>query len=968
MRSGGMRRPTDDAGARAIRELQQLERMRQVPLKDSLQQELFGASSLEQVLLALPGHWRGHSGASGGAQQCLVVTEKIGRVKLLYVQSSSLPQQQQIVGSWEMERCCAVDGGGVASVRECSLSFRIPTTTPPLPLPLPCVALPLPEPAQDAHHNATTTSSSSTSTSGTEIVTLQFFFDNADDKDQFLWFIQRVLVECLGGEGKENGQGEDHPPCTFVHVDGRELARKAGRLEWESSFFTATLGAETLTASLAASGRQSLILSGKEVDEIALLSEDLNIGRDNAAKFTERLNEEVSRLETAIIADIMNDTSSVSEVITLLDETARKLSSLSGWLEERDVFLSQVRKDVELVERKNNIMEIQKENQLKLLSTIQKILEVMSISPEMEEICESGTLLTREGRLRMYAVMCLIHGKMHSSLSAQVKEVQAVVERMEKLQGLRSKLLHLAITQLDGLFTAIGAGHKTRSDVSASITAITASTMHAELEVQSDLLLWITRDNPESASMFRRRYAKAMSTFYRDKIHKYLLQVGKEAWNDPTLKAYKKFPLLGATKTNHSYDVQHNMKLLEKPCMCWLDAVQCVVDSFGLEERIARAYMVPSQDGSIICSFMQEIFGSLYTQLEQLTRTVVSGDRLLLVPILLEIRRLHAEAAITRSLFLLGLFEKLERYCEDKLDRYMLTQATSVESLKINWKLTTVLPVSVCLRDFVLATQSLLAQQNLPFLSTRTLTLCNCVFLRLAGESTAAVMPSKGEVEPDAALERERGEKESMHSLPSVSADVEDKERYKDANMEVGSKGTHHRPSLTAYLLRVVNVYYLQKEVAPFISDVFSQRILAMLDMSVEAVVRQGWLEEFRELSVYFEGMQHLCQVVQNEDVQYQPEYFPSALRALMSQFSLPRFETGLQTLHKRLGRIAGETSSELWMKIWEMFVDYVLEQYVIYERFVMKCYAGQRLSPNSEDLAKCLESLTHENTTGAAT
>ncbi|GBG69146.1 hypothetical protein CBR_g3845 [Chara braunii] len=204
-------------------------------------------------------------------------------------------------------------------------------------------------------------------------------------------------------------------------------------------------------------GQHDLVSAQEEKDMEALLGTYL-MEIDEADAFSERLKRELSALEAANVHAILESEVLVEAVISGLEDAASSVEDMDEWLHIFNVKLKHVRDDIEMIERRNNILEVQEHNGRGLLEELDKLLNQLHVPPEYASLLVESPfeepLMPNNIEACQWLVKALIQLSRFDR-DPVYAQMRAVREKRSELENLRSTFVCRLREFLQDYFTKI---------------------------------------------------------------------------------------------------------------------------------------------------------------------------------------------------------------------------------------------------------------------------------------------------------------------------------------------------------------------------------------------------------------------------------------------------------------------------------------------------------------------------------
>ncbi|KAJ7570160.1 hypothetical protein O6H91_01G108600 [Diphasiastrum complanatum] len=277
----------------------------------------------------------------------------------------------------------------------------------------------------------------------------QWTMRSLDDRNRFLTCILKLCKENLGRLPKIQG------------MDVVELALWAQAnvkgLPIGSPVQADSVDAERDQKEGKVTVERELLSKAEEDDMEALLGAYL-LGIDEAEAFSERLKRELLALEAANVHAILESEPLVEEVLQDLDSAMAGVEEMEIWLGVFNIKLRHMREDIESIESRNNMLEMQVQNNALLVGELYKLLERLHVPSEYAALLTGGSF--DEARIPQTVEACdwlasSIRGLEPPILDSTYVNMRAVKDKRTELEKLKSTFLRRASDFLRNYFSSL---------------------------------------------------------------------------------------------------------------------------------------------------------------------------------------------------------------------------------------------------------------------------------------------------------------------------------------------------------------------------------------------------------------------------------------------------------------------------------------------------------------------------------
>lgn len=241
--------------------------------------------------------------------------------------------------------------------------------------------------------------------------------------------------------------------------------------------------------------QQQFEMSKSDEDSLFKLMTECDFASTNADQFVERLQTELLALDTSNIESIINSEENTLKLIDMLDHAVDEIEKLDKRLKEYEDKISAVGDAVRIVGERDNVIQLQQNNQhalLELLDSMMSSLEFSSADKQLLNECDLSSIQKVE---RCVIAANLLMDILETDLPTGLKKMKAYEDQKKFLEHLKIKFCNSAYNHLKNAI-----GHSTNKHLESykivdnSLNALPAhKQIHDELNVFKELMPWIHR-------------------------------------------------------------------------------------------------------------------------------------------------------------------------------------------------------------------------------------------------------------------------------------------------------------------------------------------------------------------------------------------------------------------------------------------------------------------------------------------
>ncbi|CAF0810499.1 unnamed protein product [Brachionus calyciflorus] len=263
---------------------------------------------------------------------------------------------------------------------------------------------------------------------------------------------------------------------------------------------------------------QQYEISKTDEDSLLKLMSECDFASSNAEKFIEKLQTELLQLDTSNIESIMNSEENTLKLIDMLDVAVQEIDKIDDRLKEYEDKISAVGDAVRIVGERDNVIQLQQNNQFALLELLESMIINLDFPAENLHVLKSLDLTKPESIRKVIKVANNLLDLLETELPSSLTKMKAYEEQKKTLEKYKISFCgHLC----KNLRNAIG--HATNKHLESEgkndanrVTIPSHKKIHDDLLALKELVFWVHRSN----CMFSEQ--NQTKTFYEDLKQNYI--------------------------------------------------------------------------------------------------------------------------------------------------------------------------------------------------------------------------------------------------------------------------------------------------------------------------------------------------------------------------------------------------------------------------------------------------------------
>lgn len=676
-------------------------------------------------------------------------------------------------------------------------------------------------------------------------------------------------------------------------------------------------------------------LSEKEETDLEKLMSQCEVAISDADDFVEQLSRDLSILDGANVHTIMASEEKVQHLMDMIQMAIDEATKIETNLDSYDDTLKNVRENMEKIEEKNLLIQIQNTNNRKLCDELENLVTQLDLAHNHQMALLDGNLAS--GHLAdCNAAAKALHKTRNAQIDKNLLKMSAVQDQMKLLEKLSTKFTNRLSRHLNNLFIHLGNDQGENLNMEADEPTMARHTAcHKDLLPYHELMWWLKVTNANSHSQLSKVYTGALCKRYEREIHEFfevanqlmagrpdrdrkVVYPGKDSSQDLAVKGgggKMLSPMFQSTEKEQfgsELEISERQKfdklleriLSELEPVCLAEQQFCV-QLFHLTSDSNQAFSAGDEGSSTsqkkekqineeVRRMMGELFAVLEPELMNFIHNYDKTDCFASMFLLVRLSQ-HVMSAQDTGSFLSMTFANALVHAKRNFDKFMQVQIRSIEETKVAKK-------TRC--------------GILPFVSN---------FEEFAQQAEAIFKGS------DRRIDLEKWYVKLVHAMMDAVPRIA-KEHQKTPHQVIIMENFHHLYALLSQLK---------------ISCLDSERKEAKqkYNEQLQAYVTRYFGRPLEKLNNFFDGIQaKVAQGVKEEEVGYQLAFSKQELRKVIKEYPGKEVKKGLDTLYKIVEKHLCEEENLLQV-VWHSMQDEFIRQYKYIEGLINRCYPGSLIT-----------------------
>eukprot|EP01118_Nematostelium_gracile_P015985 TRINITY_DN6526_c0_g1_i1.p1 TRINITY_DN6526_c0_g1~~TRINITY_DN6526_c0_g1_i1.p1 ORF type:complete len:680 (-),score=167.29 TRINITY_DN6526_c0_g1_i1:3-2042(-) len=663
------------------------------------------------------------------------------------------------------------------------------------------------------------------------------------------------------------------------------------------------------------------LMTPQEEQELEKLLNSCVNGVTDIDELANHLSNKMVQYEVENISGLIDSEMAVKDVINRLDEASEQLTAIENWLNDYNSQLKNLRQSIEHIEAKNNHMEVVTRNQKILLEKVEKLLAKFSIRESQRKILmDKNYDIGSNVSASIDAATALqeVFGDWEA-LSDQVKQMQAIKEKIEEFGTLRDNFAAKLIQYIQDSFIRLASEEKNKLN-KEEVNFRDHSAIHNSLASQAGLVHWLLKMDKAKYDSTLKSYSSSMRDVYRKEIKYYfetmshtiqkdhkdqnrgILAVGRNRDSLPVSPSSS--PAISKPKEKMPIDKVTTFILKSSLPAIMKEEKFC---SVFFQMNIFEAETTPNQ---AMAQLLNELFDGFVAEITEILEQADKMDHFYLLSILGDLETFQQQYK-TKSPFGTFVLSSMDKVIKKLFNKFIDEQVNQIKSLQVSIKKCGLVACIGKFPSFVDEMEERVGKND----NSRNL---------VDGAYNKIVI--------------------AMFTWLNQLGDTQqDQKKYK-------------------YILRIENFFYFAKQVpsrnVPCLG-IYEQQAEEYYQKNLNDFVKLVINKRFKDLTAFFDGIDHLLETLPAEEIQFQQSHSKQSLAKLTSKSTPTSIEKQLKRLQKQVTENFCQTDElNVIHQVWEALTDYLLKRYQHFENLVKKCYKNQQLPVSNQELLSIIKTV----------
>jgi hypothetical protein len=168
----------------------------------------------------------------------------------------------------------------------------------------------------------------------------------------------------------------------------------------------------------------------------------------NAENFIEKLQTELVYLDTSNIESIMNSEKNTMKLIDMLDQAVEEIEKIDSRLKDYEDKISAVGDAVRIVGERDNVIQLQQNNQHSLLDLLDSMMNALEFNNEYKKILNDCDLKSQKNVDKCVNAANLLCDILEADIPIGLRKMKAYEEQIKYLEYLKLKFCTSTTTHL----------------------------------------------------------------------------------------------------------------------------------------------------------------------------------------------------------------------------------------------------------------------------------------------------------------------------------------------------------------------------------------------------------------------------------------------------------------------------------------------------------------------------------------
>lgn len=270
-------------------------------------------------------------------------------------------------------------------------------------------------------------------------------------------------------------------------------------------------------------------LTEKEENELNKLVGSSDLIITDAEQFMEQLSKNLQDLDGANVQSILASEKQVNALMEQIETAIGEANRVEARLDAYDEILCHVRDTMEKMGEKNTMIEVANNNNIKLLSELERLVMQLDLSHTHQVALNDTDLTTPQGMAAAIAAGKALQTAMNCDIDAALLRLTAVQDQRKRFEKWKAKFSQTISRHLNNMFIhsandlsesqLVGNANGSTTVATISDLVLTKHTnVHKDLSTYSELMHWIKSMDRKAYDGLTRVYTTSMSKVYEREI------------------------------------------------------------------------------------------------------------------------------------------------------------------------------------------------------------------------------------------------------------------------------------------------------------------------------------------------------------------------------------------------------------------------------------------------------------------
>lgn len=270
-------------------------------------------------------------------------------------------------------------------------------------------------------------------------------------------------------------------------------------------------------------------LTEKEENELNKLVDGSDLIITDAEQFMDQLSKNLQDLDGANVQSVLASEKQVNALMDQIETAIAEANRVEARLDAYDEILCHVRDTMEKMGEKNAMIEVANNNNIKLLSELERLVQQLDLSHTHQVALNDTDLTTPQGLAAAIAAGKALQTAMNCDIDTALLRLTAVQDQRKRFEKWKAKFSQTISRHLNNMFihsaNDLGesqlVGTANGAAISASIADLVLTkhtNVHKDLSTYSELMHWIKSMDRKAYDGLTRVYTTSMSKVYEREI------------------------------------------------------------------------------------------------------------------------------------------------------------------------------------------------------------------------------------------------------------------------------------------------------------------------------------------------------------------------------------------------------------------------------------------------------------------